>query len=165
MSIEDTMKETEHQKIEKEVKNSIQMNSSYIKFIRILLIFLFCMHGFILGLFLETLQITLKKDFSYSEIGIFLLCDYPFALKLFWSPIVDTYHIRSIGLRRTWVISTQIIIAGLLMYLSYNINHQIENKKIYELSIICCMVIFFIATQEIAIDGWATTLCGKDVNN
>jgi len=165
MSIEETLNETENQKIHNEVKHSNQTNSKYISFVTILLIFLYSMQGFVLGLFLETIQIKLKKDFSYSEIGIFLLCSYPFSLKVFWSPIVDTYYIKSIGLRRTWAIFTQIITSGLLMYLSYNINYQMENKKIYELSFICFLIVFFIATQDIAIDGWATTLCGKDVNN
>ncbi len=121
------------------------------------------MQGFVIGLFLETIQIKLKKDFSYSEIGVFLLCSYPFSLKVFWSPIVDTYYVRSIGLRRTWAIGTQIISAGLLFYLSGNINLLLDNKKIYELSFVCFLIVFFIATQDIAIDGWATTLCGKDV--
>jgi len=141
----------------------IKSNSLYISLVSSLLIFLYSMQGFVIGLFLETIQIKLKKDFSYSEIGVFLLCSYPFSLKVFWSPIVDTYYVRSIGLRRTWAIGTQIISAGLLFYLSGNINLLLDNKKIYELSFVCFLIVFFIATQDIAIDGWATTLCGKDV--
>lgn len=138
---------------------------TYISLVSILLIFLYSLQGFVIGLFLETIQLRLKKDFSFAEVGIFLLCSYPFSLKVLWSPIVDTYYIKSLGLRRTWAISSQLIVSGLLYFLSYNINFLIESKKIYELSFICFTIKFFIATQDIAIDGWATTLCGKDVIN
>jgi hypothetical protein len=137
---------------------------TYFYLVSILLIFLYSLQGFVIGLFLETIQIRLKKDFSFSEVGIFLLCSYPFSLKVLWSPIVDTYYIKSLGLRRTWALFSQLIVSALLYYLSLNINFLIESKKIYGLSFICFVIKFFIATQDIAIDGWANTLCGKDVN-
>jgi hypothetical protein len=104
----------------------------------------------------------LKLDFSFSEVGIFLLCSYPFSLKVIWSPIIDTYYIKSLGQRRSWAISSQLVVSGLLFFLSVNINELILSKKIYELTFLCLCIVFFIATQDIAIDGWATTLCGKD---
>jgi hypothetical protein len=148
----------------KENNNQISSTKTYIYLVSIFLIFLYSLQGFVIGLFLETLQIRLKREFSFSEVGIFLLCSYPFSLKVLWSPIVDTYYIKSLGLRRTWALFSQIIVSGLLYFLSLNINYLIESKKIYELSFICFIIKFFIATQDIAIDGWATTLCGKDVN-
>ena len=143
--------------------NSINNNSRNIYFVSTLLIFLYSLQGFVIGLFLETIQLKLKKDFTYAEIGIFLLCSYPFSFKVFWSPIVDTYYIKSIGLRRTWAISTQLICSSLIFFLSSRIESLLKDKQIYELSFICLLIVFFIATQDIAIDGWATTLCGKDV--
>ncbi len=147
----------------KEQNKRSTSSSTYNKLVILLLVFLYSLQGLVIGLFLETFQLRLKKDFSYSEIGVFLLCNYPFSLKVFWSPIVDTYYIKSIGLRRTWAISTQILAFGLIMFLSYNINFVLNEKKIYELTFICFLIMLCIATQDIAIDGWAITLFEKDV--
>lgn len=167
---ENILEQLEHLKevIEEEKQNAkpnSSPNSKYIILVSVLLIFLYSLQGFLIGVFLETIQIKLKKDFSYAEIGVYLLCTYPFSLKVFWSPIVDTYYIRSIGLRRTWAIFSQIICSVLLLHLSYTINDLLAHKKIYELTLISFLIIFFVATQDIAIDGWATTLCGKEVKN
>jgi hypothetical protein len=129
-----------------------------------ILVFLYSLQGLIIGIILETLQMKLKANYNYSEIGIFLLCSYPFALKIFWSPFVDTFYISSIGLRKTWIILTQSIASIILLYFSVNINLIIEEKRIYFLSISSLILMFSIATQDIAVDGWALSLCGKEVN-
>lgn len=130
-----------------------------------LLVFLYSLQGLIIGLLLDTMQLRLKPYFKYSEIGLFLLCSYPFSLKLFWSPIVDTYYIKSLGLRKTWIISTQIVAGCIVLYMSYGIEQIIQDKDITFLSLISLILMFSIATQDIAVDGWALTLCGKDVLN
>ena len=91
-----------------------------------LLIFLYSLQGLVIGLLLETLQLRLKTYFNYSEIGIFLLCSYPFSLKILWSPIIDTYYLKSIGLRKTWIILSQLICAAILFLLSMEIDEILE---------------------------------------
>lgn len=129
-----------------------------------LLVLLYSLQGLVIGLLLQTFQLRLKNDFSYSEIGVFLLCSYPFSLKILWAPIVDTYYIKSIGLRKTWIIFTQIIGGMIVFYLSYNANQIIKEKNIIFLTIISFSLMFVVATQDIAVDGWALSMSGKDVN-
>lgn len=128
-----------------------------------LLIFLYSLQGLVIGLLLETLQIQLKHDFSYSEVGIFLLCSYPFALKIFWSPLVDSYYLKKIGRRKSWIISTQSLAVIILLYMSFHIDEILSHKRIYFLSGLSLFLMFLISTQDIAVDGWALTLCGKEV--
>ena len=130
-----------------------------------LLVFLYSLQGLIIGLLLETLQIQLKHDFSYSELGVFLLCSYPFSLKILWSPIVDSYYFTKIGRRKTWVMITQTIAVKILFYMSSNIDEILQEKRIYFLSVLCFLLMFIISTQDIAVDGWALTLCGQEVIN
>lgn len=139
-------------------------NQKSIFFISSLLISLYTLQGLIFGILLETLQLKLKQDFNYSEIGIYMLCSYPFSLKILWSPIVDTFYLKFIGLRKTWILIAQIMTGVILMYLSMSIDNLIHNKNIFILAIIAFVLMFSIATQDIAVDGWALTLCGKDVN-
>jgi len=130
-----------------------------------LLVFLYSLQGLIIGLLLETLQIQLKHDFSYSELGVFLLCSYPFSLKILWSPIVDSYYFTKIGRRKTWVMITQSLAVKILFYMSSNIDDILQEKRIYFLSVLCFLLMFIISTQDIAVDGWALTLCGQEVLN
>lgn len=130
-----------------------------------LLIFLYSLQGLIIGILLETLQIQLKHDFSYSEIGIFLLCSYPFSIKILWSPLVDSYYLSKIGRRKTWVILTQTLSVFILLYMSANIEQILVAKRIYFLSILSFILMFLISTQDIAVDGWALSLCGNEVIN
>lgn len=39
--------------------------------------------------------------------GVFSFVSWPFSLKILWAPIVDSVFIRSVGLRRTWLIPVQ----------------------------------------------------------
>lgn len=129
-----------------------------------ILIFLYTLQGLVIGILLETLQMNLKSNYNYSEIGIFLLCSYPFSLKVLWSPFVDTFYIQKIGLRKTWIIFTQTISSVILLYFSYFIDQILIEKRIFFLSFIAFILMFCIATQDIAVDGWALSLCGKQVS-
>jgi PAT family acetyl-CoA transporter-like MFS transporter 1 len=145
-----------------EIKSENKIKSKFYE--ASLLIFLYFLQGLICGILLDTMQMNLKLNFSYKEIGIFLMCSYPFSLKIFWSPIVDTYYLKSLGLRKTWIIFTQSISALILIYLGYTLDDMLIEKKIYTLSIVCFLLMFCIATQDIAVDGWALSLCGNDVS-
>ncbi len=131
----------------------------------IVLIFLYCLQGLVLGLFLGSLEMKLKKYFSYSEIGLFLMCSYPFSLKLLWSPIVDSIYNKRIGLRKTWIIPTTILAGILLYYLSIEVDYLIQSKNLIKFSIICFIIVFLIATQDIAVDGLALSLCKEVIYN
>lgn len=128
-----------------------------------LLIFLYFLQGLVIGIVLETMPMNLKKNFHYKEIGFFLMCSYPFSLKILWSFIIDTYYFKKFGLRKTWIILTQSISSLIFFYMSFNIEQIILEKKILFLSVMCFVLIFCIATQDIAVDGWALSLFGNDV--
>jgi PAT family acetyl-CoA transporter-like MFS transporter 1 len=138
--------------------------TSQLQYNIIILTCLYLLQGLVIGLFLISLELKLKLHFSYSDIGIFLLCSYPFSLKILWSPIVDTFYIRSLGVKKSWIIPTQFIAGGLLLYLSYNIDALIHGKEIIKLATIAFVIMFVIATQDIAVDSWTLTLT-KDVYN
>ena len=144
--------------------NNEKENISYFRKVKAMLIILYSIQGLIVSFIFQTLITILKKELTYSEIATLQLCSYPFSLKLLWSPLVDNYYIISIGKRKSWIIPAQIIIGVLLFILSYNFKFMIENKQIQLFTVICFILIFFVATQDIALDGWALTLC-RDNNS
>eukprot|EP01083_Nonionella_stella_P257469 881276_1 len=54
------------------------------------------------------------------------------------------------------------MICNLMMYISYNVNEWMNNLDVYTITIWCFIVIFFTATQDIAVDGWSLTILSKE---
>jgi len=50
--------------------------------------------GIPLGLALGSLPFIMKAKLSFSDLGLFSLASYPYSLKLFWSPIVDSFYFK-----------------------------------------------------------------------
>ena len=145
------------EKVDKEKHKSIAL-------IVILLSTLYGLQGMIIGIIYETIPLILKSKSSYTEIGIYMLSTYPFSLKIFWSPLVDSYYFKSIGKRKTWIIFSQFSCGLILYYLYHHIDFYLDDhKNIFPLSIISFCLIFSICSQDIAVDGWALTLLGEKV--
>mmetsp|Transcript_5386 Transcript_5386/g.11065 ORF Transcript_5386/g.11065 Transcript_5386/m.11065 type:complete len:708 (-) Transcript_5386:32-2155(-) len=113
---------------------------------------------------------------SYKANAIFALCSWPFSLKLLWAPIVDACFLRGFGRRKSWLVPVQAL-AGLLMVLGSNFvehelglghagDHQWSLENGGSVDIKGVTIFFFclyalMATQDIAVDGWALTMLSK----
>ncbi|KAF7437200.1 hypothetical protein PC9H_004036 [Pleurotus ostreatus] len=114
--------------------------------------------------YLGSVPFLLKEHLSYSQLGTFALSSYPYSLKLLWSPIVDSVFSTSIGRRKSWIIPMQLIVGTLMMYISLNVQKLLDDPGNYvtELTVVFTSLVFFSATQDIAVDGWALTLLSPD---
>ena len=122
----------------------------------LLLGFLYCLQGVPLGLCMGSLPFLLKKHISFAEVGIFSLASYPFSLKFFWSPMVDSYFLQDFGRRKSWIIPLQVLSGMLMLWLSSSIDILIQSgSHIYTLTFIFLLIVTIYATQDIAVDGWA----------
>ncbi|KAK7683934.1 hypothetical protein QCA50_012905 [Cerrena zonata] len=103
------------------------------------LVILYLLQGVPVGLAFGSIPFILKSKLSYSQVGIFSLASYPYSLKLLWSPIVDAIYSPKWG---------RLIIDDLL-----------EDPQSHLTTITACffLLVFFCATQDIAVDGWALT--------
>ncbi|CAO3635761.1 unnamed protein product [Mucor hiemalis] len=106
----------------------------------------------------------LKAKLSYSQIAIFSLSSWPYSLKLIWSPIVDAVYTPKLGRRKSWIVPIQILTGILFYFLGNNIDAMMsaDHIPIYALTYSFLTTIFFCATQDIAVDGWALTLLSKE---
>ncbi|KAF7727663.1 hypothetical protein EC973_007321 [Apophysomyces ossiformis] len=129
-----------------------------------LLVVLYMLQGVPVGLSFGSIPFLLKAKLSYSQIAIFSLSSWPYSLKLLWSPIVDAVYSPSIGRRKSWIIPIQTLTGFLFYWLGSNIDELMaaEHVPIYYLSMAFLITIFFCATQDIAVDGWALTLLSKE---
>lgn len=137
------------------------MNNYFFK-VKTILIFLYSVQGVFFNFIADSLIFIQKENLSYTEIGIIKLCMYPFSLKFFWAPFIDTYYVKAIGRRKTWIVLMQILLLFSVYHLYLEYDDMIRNKHIYLYTIICTLCLFFIASQDIALDGWALTLCREN---
>lgn len=117
-----------------------------------------------------TNSVVASSRLSYNANAIFALCSWPFSLKLLWAPVVDACFIRRFGRRKSWLVPVQAS-AGLLMVLGagfverelglhagYKIDDSFDVKGVTAYFFV---LYFLMATQDIAVDGWAITMLSK----
>ncbi|EMD41540.1 hypothetical protein CERSUDRAFT_79154 [Gelatoporia subvermispora B] len=129
-----------------------------------LLIILYLIQGFPLGLAMGSIPFILRDHLSYSELGTFSIAGWPYSLKLFWSPIVDSVFLPSLGRRKSWIIPMQLIIGTIMLGIAYNAEELMSNpgEHLYLLTMAFTSLVVFSATQDIAVDGWALTLLSEE---
>lgn len=130
----------------------------------LLLCLLYFLQGIPLGLATGSVPFLLKPFLSYGQIGVFSLASYPYSLKLLWSPIVDAVWSQSFGRRKSWITPIQTISGIAMIYLGRRIDTMMvaagENggAGVWGFTGWWFLLVFFCATQDIAVDGWAISL-------
>lgn len=118
---------------------------------RLLIIFLL---GFSSGLPLALLTSTLQAWYAFSGMsvlatGALSLVGLPYAYRMVWGPILDRYSLFSLGRRRSWILTMQ-----LLLLVGFNAMAWLTPTQHPKLLAGFALVLaFFSATQDVAIDG------------
>ncbi|KAG0332663.1 hypothetical protein BG004_001155 [Podila humilis] len=132
----------------------------------LLLVVLYLLQGVPVGLAFGSIPFLLKSkaDMSYSQIAVFSLAHYPYSMKFLWSPIVDAVYNQDVGRRKSWIVPIQLLTGFMFLWLGNHIDHWLAQDEIQIgfLTGIFFLLIFFCATQDIAVDGWALTLLSKE---
>lgn len=131
----------------------------------LLLLLLYTLQGIPMGLS-SSIPFILQEKVGYADQATFSLVSWPFSLKLLWAPFVDSLYSRRFGRRKSWLIPVQFICAGLMIGGSLFIGELLgekENQKphVVYLTIFFFVLYFMMATQDIAVDGWALTMLSK----
>ncbi|KAJ7033133.1 acetyl-coenzyme A transporter 1-domain-containing protein [Mycena alexandri] len=133
----------------------------------VLLCVLYLIQGVPPSSFIGSMPFILQKHLSYSQLATFALSGYPYSLKLAaiqWSPVVDSVFFSSFGRRKSWIIPMQIINGTLMLYISLNIQRLMDDPShhVTHLTNVFTALVFFSATQDIAVDGWVLTLLSPE---
>ncbi|GGA71362.1 AmpG family muropeptide MFS transporter [Neiella marina] len=87
---------------------------------------------------------------SLEEIGLLSLVMMPFAWKFLWAPLVDRIELPLLGLRRGWMLVTQIALLISVACLPIFDVHE----QIWGIAALATAVAFFSATQDIVLDAY-----------
>eukprot|EP00980_Cylindrotheca_fusiformis_P014316 scaffold3821_cov127-Cylindrotheca_fusiformis.AAC.6 len=109
---------------------------------------------------------------SYKANAIFALCSWPFSLKLLWAPIVDAIYFKQFGRRKSWLVPVQMLAGALLWGGANFVEDQLglgggnaavgaTTMNVKGVTTFFFVLYFLMATQDIAVDGWALTMLSK----
>lgn len=89
---------------------------------------------------------------SNTTIGVLSYVALPYLFKFLWAPLIDRYPLPLFGRRRGWIALTQVALAVAIGIFA------LQNPEISLTPIAICAVaiVFFSATQDIAIDAYRT---------
>lgn len=129
-----------------------------------LLLILYTLQGVPMGLS-ASIPFLLQNRVSYKNQALFSLVSLPFSLKLLWAPFVDSSYSRPIGRRKSWLIPVQLICGLLMIGAAGVINGWVGDDKdvpnVTMLTFYFLTLYLLMATQDIAVDGWALTMLSK----
>ncbi len=85
-------------------------------------------------------------------IGVMSYVALPYLLKFLWAPFIDRYPLPLLGRRRGWILAMQVALAATIALFA------LQNPAVALVPITACAVaiVFFSATQDIAIDAYRT---------
>jgi PAT family beta-lactamase induction signal transducer AmpG len=101
----------------------------------------------------NALQAWLKDSgLSLTAIGAMTYVALPYLLKPLWAPLIDRYPLPFLGRRRGWMFGMQLGLAAALALLAL----QNPATTLGPVTVCAFLIVFFSATQDIAIDAWRT---------
>ena len=107
--------------------------------------------GLPLGLTASTLQAWLMTEkIDLSIVGAFSLVGLPYALKVFWAPLMDRFSPPWLGRRRGWIVSIQVLLAVSILALGYSTPGSLPALVAFA----ALVTAFLSASQDIAIDAY-----------
>ena len=114
-------------------------------------------------LILSTLKALLvEKGFDLKTVGFFSLAALPYSLKIFFSPIIDSFSIplitRIFGQRKSWIIFTQILLAIFI----FALGAAAIVESLSAIATFAFLVGLSSASQDIVIDGYRIELIKKE---
>ncbi len=121
----------------------------------LLILLLGFVSGLPLGLSGTALQAWYAMDgVDVVTIGFLALVGQPYVYKFIWAPMMDKYRLPFLGLRRGWMLASQIGLIGVLCAMAL-LN---PTSAPYQLAFLALCLAFLSATQDIAIDAYRTEL-------
>eukprot|EP00551_Chaetoceros_affinis_P006121 CAMPEP_0203670128 /NCGR_PEP_ID=MMETSP0090-20130426/6308_1 /ASSEMBLY_ACC=CAM_ASM_001088 /TAXON_ID=426623 /ORGANISM="Chaetoceros affinis, Strain CCMP159" /LENGTH=584 /DNA_ID=CAMNT_0050534937 /DNA_START=27 /DNA_END=1781 /DNA_ORIENTATION=+ len=111
---------------------------------------------------------------AYNAQAIFALCSWPFSLKLLWAPIVDAVYFKGFGRRKSWLVPVQLVASFIMIFGSGYVENQLglgngdgvtatdmNHFDVKGVTAFFFVLYFLMATQDIAVDGWALTMLSR----
>ncbi|RYE92501.1 MAG: MFS transporter, partial [Myxococcales bacterium] len=116
---------------------------------------LYLVQGLPAGFQATALPVYLRgQSMSRTSIALLGLLALPWSFKALWAPLVDTYWVRSVGRRRSWIVPMQVALCAACVGAALT---PVPGSLMLFLGLVLLMNLFA-ATMDIAVDGLAVDL-------
>ncbi|MGZ3743441.1 MAG: AmpG family muropeptide MFS transporter [Pseudobdellovibrionaceae bacterium] len=95
-----------------------------------------------------------REQVDISTIGYFGWVGLAYSLKFVWAPLLDRFTLFSLGRRRSWMLTTQVLLVASIAFLG-TFNPQ---TSLMGMAALAVLTAFFSATQDIVIDAYRREL-------
>lgn len=127
-----------------------------------LLLVLYFAQGLPLGFMTQALPVILREQsISLEKIGYSGAILLPWGIKFLWAPLQDRYYVKGVGLARSWILPTQVVVLVATAALAWQRPELLRNV---ETAWPFVLLLFVLATagavQDVSTDGLAVRLLG-----
>ena len=111
--------------------------------------------GLPLALTGQSMQAWLTADgLGVATIGLLSIVGLPYTFKFLWAPLMDRFELPWLGRRRGWIVLTQLLLAGVLWWLStVSPGHATRT-----FALLAALIAFISASQDVVIDAYRTNV-------
>lgn len=95
-----------------------------------------------------------REQVDISTIGYFGWVGLAYSLKFIWAPLIDRFTLFSLGRRRSWMLSSQLLLVGSIA----GIGLFDPKFSLMNMAALAVLTAFFSATQDIVIDAYRREL-------
>jgi PAT family beta-lactamase induction signal transducer AmpG len=111
--------------------------------------------GLPLALTGQAMQAWLSADgIDIATIGFLSLVGLPYTFKFLWAPLMDRFEPPWLGRRRSWLVLTQLALAGALLWMAATP----PSASLAAFALLACLVATLSASQDVVIDAYRTDL-------
>jgi PAT family beta-lactamase induction signal transducer AmpG len=97
------------------------------------------------------------EQVNLTTIGIFAWVALPYNFKFLWAPLVDRYQLPWFSRRRDWMLLTQLLLAGCIVFLG-SLDPRAATATVAAVAV---GLAFFSATQDVAVDAYRSDVLQK----
>ena len=121
----------------------------------------FCTHYKVFNWLAGSLLFLPRKRTSLTQQSMFSIASYPFSFKVLWAPILDAVFLKRFGRRKSWLVPVQILTGVAMIVGSSWLPIALNSDDVAGLTAYFFSLYFLMATQDIAVDGWALKMLSK----
>lgn len=127
-----------------------------------LLFVLYTLQGIPMGLS-ASIPFLLANRVTYKQQAVLSLVALPFSLKLLWAPVIDGLYSERFGRRKSWLVPVQLLCGFVMLAGASHLPGWMgelsgTEPDVHALAAFFGFLFFLMATQDIAVDGWALTM-------
>lgn len=127
-----------------------------------LLFVLYTLQGIPMGLS-ASIPFMLASRVTYKQQAVLSLVALPFSMKLLWAPIIDGLYSERFGRRKSWLVPVQLLCGMVMLTGARHLPEWMGERPGTEpdvnvLAAFFGFLFFLMATQDVAVDGWALTM-------